>query len=261
MSLSATLTRRPRSAMPSRMPSYSGHDLARLLGGQDVLAEQRRVRVEPALVEARQHLGALGEGLARDEALRTEPHAVLARRAVHAPAAGGGQDALAERSVDALRDHVRRLARPARSRRNCLQQAAQDALAARTARPRRAHAAVRAPSLPSGTPRSAQTVFSAEGIGKRSSAARAAAALAVASGVRSRTAAATSSGNAEASAEIAPTAPPARPRSISASGPTKMSSPSIRYGSKRSQGASETFRPVRFGTRSRKRSITGSDTG
>ena len=35
---------------------------------------------------------------------------MLARRAVHAPAARGGQDALAERSVDALRDHVRRLA-------------------------------------------------------------------------------------------------------------------------------------------------------
>jgi hypothetical protein len=100
-----------------------------------------------------------------------------------------------------------------------------------------------------------------EGIGNRSSVARAAAARAVASGVRSRTAPQTSSGNADASAEITPIAPPARPRAISASGPTKMSSPSIRYGSKRSHGASDTLRPARFGTRSPRRSITDSGIG
>ena len=37
------------------------------------------------------------------------------------------------------------------------------------------------------------------------------------------------------------------PSKISASGPTKTSSPSIRYGAKRSNGASETLRPARFG--------------
>ena len=86
---------------------------------------------------------------------------------------------------------------------------------------------------------------------------RAALARSVAAGVASRTAATTYSGRAEASAEIAPTAPQASPWAISASGPTKTSRPSMRYGSKRSQGASETLSPARFETRSRRRSMTG----
>ena len=40
------------------------------------------------------------------------------------------------------------------------------------------------------------------------------------------------------------------------SGPTNTSRPSIRYGWKRSHGASETFMPARFGAASRSRSIT-----
>ena len=63
----------------------------------------------------------------------------------------------------------------------------------------------------------------------------------------SRTAAATSSGNADPSAETAPTAPCASPSGISDSGPTKMSSPSTRYGANRSQGTSDTLRPRKFG--------------
>ena len=52
-----------------------------------------------------------------------------------------------------------------------------------------------------------------------------------------------------------PTAPAARPWGMSASGPTKMSRPSTRYGAKRSQGVSDTFRPAKFGASSRKAAI------
>ena len=45
------------------------------------------------------------------------------------------------------------------------------------------------------------------------------------------------------------------------SGPTKMSSPSSRYGANRSQGVSETFRPRKFGASSRSRSSTATGTG
>src|SRR5439155_1544135 len=51
------------------------------------------------------------------------------------------------------------------------------------------------------------------------------------------------------------------PTAISASGPTKMSRPSIRYGAKLSNGASETLSPARFGALSRSRSITAGGTG
>ena len=62
------------------------------------------------------------------------------------------------------------------------------------------------------------------------------------------TTAATRSGNADASAETAPIAPPSMPRRMSASGPTKTSSPSsARYGSNASHGASLTFSPTKFG--------------
>ena len=56
--------------------------------------------------------------------------------------------------------------------------------------------------------------------------------------------------------DTAPAAPPASPRATSDSAPTKMSSPSRRYGSTFSHGLSETLSPRRFGTRSRSRSIT-----
>ena len=51
------------------------------------------------------------------------------------------------------------------------------------------------------------------------------------------------------------------PCGISDSGPTKMSSPSSRYGSKRSHGVSETFSPTKFAASSRSDAITGSGTG
>src|SRR5215212_1208357 len=109
----------------------------------------------------------------------------------------------------------------------------------------------------SGTPRRATTSFAAACSGKRSSATR--------TGPRSaldgsRTAAATSSGNADASADTAPTAPAARPRVISDSGPTKMSSPSSRYGAKRSHGVSETLSPRKFGAASRRFARTSTGT-
>ena len=75
--------------------SYSSVTARASLGREDVLAEQRRVGVEPALVQPREHLGALVERLAGHEALRAEAHAVLAHDAPDALAARRGEDALA----------------------------------------------------------------------------------------------------------------------------------------------------------------------
>src|SRR5262249_39845242 len=59
-----------------------------------------------------------------------------------------------------------------------------------------------------------------------------------------RAAAATSAGNAVASPETTPAAPAASPCWISASGPTKTSRPSIRYGWKRPQGRTDRLTPA-----------------
>jgi hypothetical protein len=53
-----------------------GDHLRRLLGVADVLAQERRVHVQPGLVQAAQDDDALVERLARDEACRAEPHPV-----------------------------------------------------------------------------------------------------------------------------------------------------------------------------------------
>ena len=245
MSLSATLTRRPRSAMPSRICSYSAVTALRLVLREDVLAEQRRVRVQPALVEAREHLGGLVERLAGDEAVGAQAHAVLARDAADPPAARGREDALAQRAVDALRDARRWPGRRAgRSRGNRLEQSAHGAARAHLARRRRGCAAARG-RRPRWARRAARsTVLSAAGIGKRSSVMRAVAGAlgrlgrALAHGRRRR---------ARGAPRRAPRSRRSRRRAsacaISDSGPQKMSSPSSRYGSKRSHGCSETLRP------------------
>ena len=107
-----------------------------------------------------------------------------------------------------------------------------------------------------GTPRSASTTFEAAWNGSACSEARRAPTRAPFSALGSRTSATTASGKLAASPETAPVAPPARPCGISASGPTKMSSPSSRYGSKRSHGVSETFRPTKFDASSRSSAMT-----
>src|SRR5436190_11863305 len=101
----------------------------------------------------------------------------------------------------------------------------------------------------SGTPRPRTTCFSAAWRGKRSTTSR----RATRRPLRSRTAATTCSGKALASAETAPAAPPSSPRPMNASGPTKTSRPSLRYGSNRSYGVSETFMPARLSAASRRR--------
>ena len=67
---------------------------------EHAFAEQRRVGVEPLLVQSAQHRDALVEGLARDEAARAEPHAVPAHQALHTRAVGCGEDALPQAGVD-----------------------------------------------------------------------------------------------------------------------------------------------------------------
>ena len=60
--------------------------------------------------------------------------------------------------------------------------------------------------------------------------------------------------------ETAPAAPASSPAKISASGPTNTSRPSIRYGAKRSKGASDTLSPDRLGARCRSSCTTSSGT-
>ena len=105
----------------------------------------------------------------------------------------------------------------------------------------------------SARPCAASMRFSAACRGKRSIAARSSPSSPTRAAVGSRTTAATSSGNADGERRRRrPTAPARDPVArSSASGPTKTSSPSSRYGSNASHGASETFSPARFGARSR----------
>src|SRR6185437_12563336 len=106
-----------------------------------------------------------------------------------------------------------------------------------------------------GTPRRCSTCFAAAWNGNCSSPSR--------SSSKSgpgmpRTAATTSLGNAAARPETTPAAPSSSPCRISASGPMKTSRPSIRYGAKRSQGLSDTFRPTKLLPRSRRSASTDS---
>src|SRR5439155_1541305 len=102
-----------------------------------------------------------------------------------------------------------------------------------------------------GTPRRPSAAFDAAWKGIAWSAARNRPTRSPAAGVGSRTSATTASGKLPASPETAPTAPRANPWGISTSGPTKMSSPSSTYGSRRSHGVSDTLRPTKFGACSR----------
>ena len=62
------------------------------LGVGDRLAEQRRVRVQPRVVEPAQHADALVEGLAGDEAARADPPAVALHEPLQSRAVGRVQD-------------------------------------------------------------------------------------------------------------------------------------------------------------------------
>ena len=173
MSLSAMLTRRPRVGDAVEDLLVLGRDRLRLGLREDVLAEQRRVRVEPALVEPRKHRRRLLERLAGDEPVGAQPHAVLARDAADPPAARGREDALPQRAVDALRDHV---GGPARGPGAHAGTASSSPRTARSSSPRSSASRMRSgarTSTPMGTPRSAHTTLSAAGIGKRSSVTRA----------------------------------------------------------------------------------------
>jgi hypothetical protein len=71
----------------------------RLRLGRGVLAEQRCVRREAALVQATQDGDRLVEGLARDEARRAEPHTVFSDDAADARIPGRGEDGLPHQRV------------------------------------------------------------------------------------------------------------------------------------------------------------------
>ena len=71
---------------------------------ENVLAEERRVRVEAFLVEAAQHLDARVERLARDEARGAEAHPVAVGDPLDGPALGRPQDDLAQAGVDRAPD-------------------------------------------------------------------------------------------------------------------------------------------------------------
>src|SRR5581483_8448523 len=198
------------------------------------LAEERRVRQEAVVVQAAEDRHRGVEALACDEAGGAEPEAVALHEPLQPAVVGGREEDLAE---DAQPPHSSTIVRtPARS------SSVSPRSGART-------------SAVTGTPRSPSAVFEAAWNGNRCRAARSAVACSAFAALGSRTSATTASGKLEASPETAPAAPAARPRSSSASAPTKTSSPSRRYGSSRSHGLSETFIPARFGTRSRSRSI------
>ena len=61
----------------------------------DRLAEERRVRVQPGVVQPAQHGDALVEGLAGDEARRADAHAVLLHEPLEPGALGRAQDGCA----------------------------------------------------------------------------------------------------------------------------------------------------------------------
>ena len=83
-------------------------DRLRLAGLADALAEQRRVREQPALVELPEHRHRLLERLTGDEAPRAEAHPVPADEAADRLALGGGEDHPSRERVDRVREHVRR---------------------------------------------------------------------------------------------------------------------------------------------------------
>jgi hypothetical protein len=70
-------------------------DRARLFRVRDVLAEDRRVRVEALVVQPPENGDALVQRLARNEARSPEPHAVLAHERPHARALRRREDELA----------------------------------------------------------------------------------------------------------------------------------------------------------------------
>jgi len=75
------------------------HDALGLARLEHALAEHRRVRVEPLVVQAPEHGDALVERLAGDETSRAEPHAVPTDERLDAPAVRGREDRLPQRRL------------------------------------------------------------------------------------------------------------------------------------------------------------------
>src|SRR5262249_55121026 len=202
-------------------------------GGGNIVAE--------GLEEGRAELAKELAALLREPPLRLAGE--LLPEAAHRLARRARRDGVPLREHDVAGAEERQVVRDRRTYRAC---AGNDDSSHRSSSVRSASVSVRSgrrTSGPIGTPRAATTTWAAAWNGTRSSAVR--------TGPRSappgsRTAATTSSGNADASADTAPTAPPASPCGISASGPTKTSRPSSRYGANCSHGVSDTLRPPKF---------------
>ena len=180
----------------------------------DLLEERRsELREEPDARLRQSHLG-LGRELLADAAHRLPRRAAGDRARVGEHHAVGARErqVIGDRGADRARAGYDDSSQPSSSVRSP------------SVRPRRGART----SSRIGTPRAPRTHFRAACRGNRSIAARSSPSAAAAPVEGSRTAAATRSGNAEPRAETAPTAPAASPSAISASGPTKTSSPSTR---------------------------------
>ena len=98
VSFSATFARSSSAAIRSSTSSYADTTRSVCARLEDAFAEQRRVRVQPLVVQAAEHGDALVERLAGDEPGRAEPHAVAPDERLHAPAVGGREDRLPQPS-------------------------------------------------------------------------------------------------------------------------------------------------------------------
>ena len=76
-------------------------DVRGLLRAADVLAEERRVHLEPEIVQPAQHRHALVQGLAGDEPRGAEPHPVAVDDLSQPRAVGGAQDGRARERLQA----------------------------------------------------------------------------------------------------------------------------------------------------------------
>src|SRR5690349_4507205 len=187
--------------------AVGGHHLPRLGLVAHALAEERRVREEPLVVQPPQDRDGGVETLPRDEARCAELEAVALHEPLQPRAVRGREDQAAEHA------HACQAA-TIRSTSSC----------SASLRPRRGVQT----SAVTGTPRSPRAVFDAAWNGSRLSDARSARAFSPSSADGARTRGTTASGKLAASPETAPAAPAASPSTSSASAPTNTSSPSRR---------------------------------
>ena len=100
VSFSATLTRSRSAAMRSRISLYAPTTARVSASFVDALAEQRRVREEPLVVEPAEDDDRVVERLAGDEPRRSEAHPVLAHDALESRALRGREDDLPQHRGD-----------------------------------------------------------------------------------------------------------------------------------------------------------------